>query len=112
MSDPAPYFRHHVFCCSNQRPPDNPRGCCASKDAQKLRNHMKARIKALKLEGIRINDAGCLDRCEFGPTLVIYPEGIWYGCRTTADIDEVVQTHLVEGGRVARLMLPPAPDPA
>jgi (2Fe-2S) ferredoxin len=54
---------------------------------------------------VRINAAGCLDRCELGPTLVIYPEGVWYSCPTTADIDEVLETHLKNGGRVERLML-------
>ena len=54
---------------------------------------------------VRINNAGCLDRCELGPTVVIYPEGVWYSCTTKEDIDEVLQTHLVQGGRVERLML-------
>ena len=66
---------------------------------------MKARAKELGLKGIRINQAGCLDRCEFGPTLVIYPQGIWYQVRTREEVDEVLATHLVEGGRAHRLML-------
>ena len=70
-----------------------------------LRDHMKARAKDLGLKNVRINNAGCLDRCELGPTLVIYPEGVWYSVPTREDIDEVLQKHLVEGGRVERLML-------
>jgi len=66
---------------------------------------MKARAKDLGLKNVRINNAGCLDRCELGPTLVIYPEGVWYSVPTREDIDEVLQKHLVEGGRVERLML-------
>ena len=66
---------------------------------------MKVRAKELGLPATRINSAGCLDRCELGPTLVIYPEGVWYGFNTTADIDEILDTHLVKGGRVARLLL-------
>lgn len=106
-ADPALFFRQHVFCCTNTRPPGHARGCCTEKGSEKLRNYMKVRAKELGLDGIRINAAGCLDRCELGPTMVIYPEGVWYGYRSTADIDEILQTHLVEGGRVARLMLRP-----
>jgi (2Fe-2S) ferredoxin len=72
---------------------------------------MKAKAKQLGLKNVRINSAGCLDRCELGPTMVIYPEGVWYRCRTREEIDEVLQKHLVEGGRVERLMLKPGDDP-
>ena len=68
---------------------------------------MKARAKELGLKGVRINAAGCLDRCELGPTMVIYPEGVWYTCQTPEDVDEILRIHLVEGGRVRRLMLQP-----
>ena len=106
-ADPPLYYRRHVFCCTNERPPGHKRGCCKSRGAEKLRNYMKARAKELGLEGVRINNSGCLDRCELGPTMVIYPEGVWYTYRTTDDVDEILQTHLVEGGRVERLMLRP-----
>ena len=72
-----------------------------------LRNYMKTKAKKLKIENIRINASGCLDRCELGPTMVIYPEGVWYRCETRDDIDEVLQVHVIEGGRVSRLMLYP-----
>jgi (2Fe-2S) ferredoxin len=75
------------------------------KGAVELRDYMKKRAKALGLEGVRINNAGCLDRCELGPNLVIYPEGVWYTYRNQADIDEILETHVKGGGRVARLML-------
>ena len=105
--DPPPFYRAHVFCCTNERPDGHPRGCCKDKDAEALRNYMKARAKALGLEGVRINIAGCLDRCELGPTMVIYPEGVWYHYRSTDDVDEILQTHVIEGGRVTRLQLQP-----
>ena len=105
--DPPPFYRAHVFCCTNERPAGHPRGCCKAKDAEALRNYMKARAKALGLEGVRINIAGCLDRCELGPTMVIYPEGVWYHYRSTEDVDEILQTHVIEGGRVTRLQLQP-----
>lgn len=103
--DPKPYYEAHVFCCTNRRPAGHPRGCCAEKNGEALRDHMKSRAKALGLKNVRINNAGCLDRCELGPTLVIYPEGVWYTCATTQDIDEVLETHLQKGGRVERLVL-------
>jgi (2Fe-2S) ferredoxin len=104
-SDPAPYYRAHVFCCTNRRPAGHPRGCCAERGAEELRDYMKARAKDLGLKDVRINMSGCLDRCELGPTMVIYPEGVWYSIATRADIDEVLATHLKAGGRVERLML-------
>ena len=104
-SDPKPYYEAHVFCCTNRRPAGHPRGCCAERGAEELRDHMKSRAKQLGLKNVRVNSAGCLDRCELGPTVVIYPEGVWYTYSTKEDIDEVLQTHLVEGKRVERLML-------
>jgi (2Fe-2S) ferredoxin len=111
VTDPELYFDAHVFCCTNLRPEGNPRGSCAARGSERLRNYMKARAKELGLEGrvrrVRVNSAGCLDRCEFGPVMVVYPEGVWYAYRTEADVDEILQAHLVEGGRVPRLMIRP-----
>jgi (2Fe-2S) ferredoxin len=106
-TDPGPYYDAHVFCCTNRRPAGHPRGCCADKGSEELRDYMKDRAKQLGLKKVRINSAGCLDRCELGPSVVIYPEGVWYSAPTKEDIDEILQTHLVEGGRVERLMLQP-----
>ncbi len=106
-ADPPPFYRIHVFCCTNVRPAGHPRGCCSEKGSVRLRNYMKARAKELGLDGVRVNASGCLDRCELGPTVVIYPEGVWYSCPTPADVDEILERHLIEGGRVTRLMLHP-----
>lgn len=105
--DPALYYDCHVFCCENVRPDDHPRGSCAKKGSVRLRNYMKAKAKELGLERVRVNAAGCLDRCELGPTVVIYPEGVWYHIETMADADEVLERHVVAGERVERLMLSP-----
>ena len=105
--DPAPYYEAHVFCCVNERPPGHPRGCCKEKGSEKLRNYLKARAKELGLDSVRINQSGCLDRCELGPTMVIYPEGVWYTYSSPEEADEILQTHLIEGRRVTRLMLRP-----
>lgn len=107
VNDPPQFYKRHVFVCMNERPEGHERGSCARKGAVQLRNYMKARAKEIGLDRIRINQAGCLDRCELGPTMVIYPEGVWYRCETAEDIDEVLNEHLVNGRRVERLMLRP-----
>ncbi|WP_270935537.1 (2Fe-2S) ferredoxin domain-containing protein [Falsiroseomonas oryzae] len=104
-ADPPAYFRAHVFVCCNRRPDGHRRGSCAARGSEDLRDYMKARAKELGLRDVRVNMAGCLDRCEFGPTLVIYPEGVWYSAKTRDDIDAILAAHLVEGGRARHLML-------
>jgi (2Fe-2S) ferredoxin len=104
------FYRAHVFCCTNERPEGHPRGCCKGKGSERLRNYMKARAKELGLKDVRINAAGCLDRCELGPSMVIYPEGVWYTVRTPEDVDEILEVHVIGRGRVRRLMMDaPAP---
>ncbi len=105
--DPTPYYGRHVFCCVNERSDDDPRGCCKARGSVDLRDYMKRRAREMKVKGTRINQSLCLDRCELGPTMVIYPEGIWYTYRTEADVDEIIETHLLAGGRVERLLLYP-----
>jgi len=103
--DPPAFYEAHVFCCVNERPAGHPRGSCKRKGSEKLRDYMKVRAKELCIKNVRINSSLCLDRCELGPTVVIYPEGVWYSVASKEDIDEVLQTHLLHGGRVERLML-------
>jgi (2Fe-2S) ferredoxin len=105
--DPAPYFDAHVFVCTNRRADGHPKGSCAARGSEELRDYIKLRAKALGLGRVRINSAGCLDRCEHGPVIVIYPEGVWYQVRNKIDADEILQRHLVDGGRASALMLPP-----
>lgn len=99
------YYQTHIFCCNNQRPAGHPRGCCKDKGADDLRNYLKVRMKEAGVKDARVNAAGCLDRCELGPVLVIYPEGIWYTFHTRADVDEIVDSHFGQGRPVARLLL-------
>jgi (2Fe-2S) ferredoxin len=107
-ADPPRFFDAHLFVCCNRRPDGHRRGSCAARGSEPLRDYMKARAKELGIQNIRVNSAGCLDRCELGPCLVIYPEGTWYGVKTREDVDLVLQRHMVEGGRVDHLMLPAA----
>ena len=109
--DQKPYFTRHIFCCGNERPAGHPRGCCKERGGVELRNYMKARVKELEIEDTRINMAGCLDRCELGAVMVIYPEGVWYHYETEADVKEILVTHVKNGGRVARLLLGPDDGP-
>ncbi|MSP67544.1 MAG: (2Fe-2S) ferredoxin domain-containing protein [Alphaproteobacteria bacterium] len=105
--DPPLYYRKHIFCCTNVRPKGHPRGCCSEKGSVAFRDYLKDQAKALGLKDVRVNIAGCLDRCELGPTMVIYPEGVWYGYATKEDLDEILQVHVKGGGRVERLLLKP-----
>lgn len=109
--DPGPYYACHVFVCTNVRPEGHPRGSCARKNAVALRDYMKNKAKEMGLQDVRINSAGCLDRCELGPDMVIYPDGVWYRYQNEADIDEILTTHVKNGGRVPRLMLKPEDGP-
>ncbi|GAB4171814.1 MAG: NAD(P)H-dependent oxidoreductase subunit E [Thalassobaculales bacterium] len=110
-ADPPLYYTRHVFCCLNRRADGHPRGSCAARDSEKLRNYMKARAKEIGLDKVRINGAACLERCELGPAIVIYPEGVWYRCATIEDAELILQRHIVEGGRVPELMLTPEMGP-
>jgi (2Fe-2S) ferredoxin len=101
------YFKHHVFFCTNQR--ESGKACCENFESAKMRGYAKQRIKALGMNGeggVRINTAGCLDRCEEGPVIVIYPEEVWYSWLDESDIDEIIEQHLKLGKPVKRLMLP------
>ncbi len=100
------FYDAHLFVCCNRRPDGHKRGSCAARGSEKLRDYMKARAKELALPRIRVNSAGCLDRCELGPCLVIYPEGIWYKIETPADIDAILERHVRDGVPVPELMLP------
>ena len=105
--NPDSYYERHIFFCLNQR--DNGQDCCAAHGAQQAFDHCKARVKELGLAGpgkVRVNKAGCLDRCELGPVAVVYPEGVWYTYVDEEDIDEIVTSHLRDGTPVERLRLP------
>lgn len=104
--DPALFYDSHIFICTNRRGDGHKRGSCAAGGSEKIKDYMKARAKELGIEHIRVNASACLDRCELGPCAVIYPEGVWYKIDTKKTADEVLQTHVIEGGRLPALMLP------
>ncbi|WP_295390158.1 (2Fe-2S) ferredoxin domain-containing protein [uncultured Thiodictyon sp.] len=101
------YYRHHVFFCTNQR--EEGRRCCGGSGSADLRDYLKRRTKELNLAGpggVRINTAGCLNRCAEGPVVVVYPEAVWYTYANQDDLDEILTRHLIGGQIVARLRLP------
>ena len=98
-------YDYHIFCCVNERPESAIRECCKNKNSLILRNYMKKKISELGLKSIRVNQSGCLDRCELGPIMVIYPEGIWYSYRTAEDVDEIISEHIIKGKIVKRLVV-------
>ena len=104
---PNLHYQTHVFCCVNERALDHPRSCCAARGSVGLRDFMKSRAKELGIKNIRINSAGCLERCELGPVMVIYPEGVWYHYTKKEDIEEILNSHILGGRWVQRLLLQP-----
>ncbi len=105
---PMSYYERHIFFCLNQR--EGGEACCAQHDAQAAFDRCKASAKAEGLLGpgkVRVNKAGCLDRCAGGPVAVVYPEAVWYSYVDQHDIDEIVESHLKHGRVVERLLLPP-----
>ena len=99
-------FDKHIFVCENKRPDGHPRGCCADKNSAQIRNEFKKRIKELGLiTSVRANAAGCLDACEYGVTVVVYPEQIWYGDVNINEVEEIIQEHVVRNNPVDRLKI-------
>jgi (2Fe-2S) ferredoxin len=100
------FYQHHVFFCVNQR--EGTRECCNQHDAEGVRDYAKGRIKELGLNGpgkVRINTAGCLDRCSEGPVMVVYPDNVWYHYVDKDDVDEIIREHIQHGRIVDRLRI-------
>ena len=100
-------FERHIFTCINQRPDESPKGCCAARGGSEVAAALKERLYARGFKRIvRANKAYCLDQCAFGVVLVVYPEQVWYGHVTLADVDEIIEEHIVNGRVVERLRIP------
>jgi (2Fe-2S) ferredoxin len=108
-----PHYEKHVFICTNRREPGNPKGCCAEKGSEAIRETFKRILHEKGLKGrMRANAAGCLDQCAYGPTVVVYPEQVWYTVPTPADAEEIIEQHLIGGKPVERLLLKTAKERA
>ncbi|MCK6605401.1 MAG: (2Fe-2S) ferredoxin domain-containing protein [Ignavibacteriaceae bacterium] len=99
-------YKKHIFICENKREEGHPRGCCHSRGAEEIKEAFKNKIKLAGLaSSIRANSTGCLNNCELGPSVVIYPEGVWYGRLKPDDIDEIIEKHLKNDEIVERLLM-------
>ena len=103
--DPELHFERHVLCCNNQRAPGHPRSCCADRGARPLMTYLARRLDELAAEGVKVTEVGCMERCELGPTIVVYPEAVWYTYENEEDVDEIVERHFRKGEIVERLNL-------
>ncbi len=99
-------YQKHIFICTNRRDPNNPKGSCANSNSEEICNAFKKELAERGLRGeMRANASGCLDQCEHGPTVVVYPEGVWYQVKSVDEVKQVVDEHLVKGNPVERLRL-------
>lgn len=101
------YYQRHLFFCVNQR--SSGKQCCAQQGAQEVCDHAKSRLKSLGLHGpglYRVSSAGCLGRCDEGPVLVVYPDGVFYRYTSKDDINEIIESHILDGKVVGRLLIP------
>ncbi|MEZ6113319.1 MAG: (2Fe-2S) ferredoxin domain-containing protein [Pirellulaceae bacterium] len=102
-----PAFTHHIFICGNQRPPGHPRDCCDPDGSERLKSLFKDELKRHGLKSqVRANSAGCLDQCELGPAVVIYPQGIWYGRVRPEDVPRIVRQTIIGGETLPDLLIP------
>jgi (2Fe-2S) ferredoxin len=101
-----PHYERHVFVCVNRREPGNPKGSCAEKGGDAVRDELKRLLHERGLKGqVRANAAGCLDQCARGVCVVVYPEQVWYGGVKAEDVPEIIEQHLVGGVPVDRLRM-------
>lgn len=96
-------FEKHVFICTNQRP-EGGRKSCGEECGMQLVKAFKKSLKEKGLSGkIRAQRAGCLDACDYGPSMVVYPEGVYYGGVQPGDVEEIINEHLIHDRPVERL---------
>ncbi len=99
-------FERHIFVCENKRELAHPRGSCSEKGSVEIRELFKKRLKELGLNSkVRANSCGCLDACEFGPSVVVYPEQVWYGGIKTEDVEEIIQSHIINNQPVEKFLI-------
>ncbi len=100
-------FQRHIFTCINLRPEGNPKGCCAAKGGSDVASELKRQLNDRGFRRIvRANKAYCLDQCSRGVTVVVYPDGVWYGGVTVDDVEEIIEGHIIGGEVVERLLIP------
>jgi (2Fe-2S) ferredoxin len=101
-----PKFHKHIFVCTNQRPANDARGCCDPSGNADLQRVFKVKLAQRGMKDkVRANKSGCLDQCEHGPNVVVYPDAVWYGGVTEADVDEIIESHILGNKPVKRLII-------
>jgi (2Fe-2S) ferredoxin len=98
-------YRRHVFVCLNERDPSDPKGSCKHRGSEAVFKALKEGAAKAGLRDVRINRAGCMEHCAYGPTVVVYPEAVWYHVPTAVDAKEVLETHVIGGEIVDRLLI-------
>jgi (2Fe-2S) ferredoxin len=103
-------YRRHVFVCLNERDPNDPKGCCKHRGADEIFKTLKAGVAKAGLTDVRINRAGCMEHCAYGPTVVIYPEAVWYRVQTVENAQEILREHVIGGSVVEHLLMDNIPS--
>ncbi|MBT4149792.1 MAG: (2Fe-2S) ferredoxin domain-containing protein [Candidatus Marinimicrobia bacterium] len=97
-------YNKHIFICTNEREKCSIKGDCASLGSKEIRMKFVQLINEHGLKGkVRANKSGCLDACEMGTALVIYPKGIWYTKVTKSDVREIFNKSILQDEVVERL---------
>ncbi len=103
------YYHKHVFFCHNIRDlkeGESTKPCCGKQvDVKALREYARKKLKHLGVSAIRTTLAGCMGRCNEGPVLVIYPDGVWYKYASEQDIDDIIQASILNSNVVNKLIL-------
>lgn len=98
-------YNKHIFICTNQRV-NSERPCCGEAHGLELVAAFKKLIKDLGLNAtVRAQKSGCIETCELGPSVVVYPEGVFYGKVQLSDVEEIVNSHILNNEPVKRLQL-------
>ena len=101
-----PKFTSHIFVCCNRRERGHKRGCCDPDGSEALRHCFKTELKLRNLGPlVRANQSGCLDQCELGPIVVIYPQEIWYGNVQPADVPRIIEETVLAGRVLEDLLI-------
>jgi (2Fe-2S) ferredoxin len=99
-------YEKHIFICENRRPAGHIKGSCADKGSEEIIQLFKKRMAELGLnKENRVNSAGCMGACEFGPVVLVYPEQVWYGNVSKEDVDEIIESHIINNKPVERLLI-------
>jgi (2Fe-2S) ferredoxin len=97
-------FEKYIFVCINERPDEHPRGCCSQRGSTEILDELKRQVKEKRLRlQVRVNKAGCMELCETGPSIMVHPDNVWYQKVKLEDVEEIIESHIINGIPVERL---------